>query len=915
MRGIFRQPLGQKLGLAARAARGLGALAVGGSLALCSVLVAGQMSTQSDDLPAQGEVKPGDEGRDAASLAAPLRLVQVRHRQWRGRQRPALALTFSDSWRISGGSAVKPIPDGLVDIAPGSGKPLVIVPVDLRASEYAAFRVRMRVRSGAKCALNWFSDATPPGGRNPGVSCPVLADGEFHEYTLALHVPAVETWFGRVRELRFRPSDQPAHVTIASMELVGAPPEYPQRVTIRGETIEALAGNQSAWTLTLPEQPVFEVHLGMLPCSWQAWNTDGVQFRATLETQSGETTTLFEVPFTPQTDASHRGWVGMQADLAHYARQKVRIHLTIGHLATRTGDYALWGNPMVFSRRKDPGATPVVLISCDTLRADHVSCYGYSRKTTPCLDRFAKEAVVFENAVSDWPWTLPAHMTMLTGLYPKTHRVLKGLRLAEDTTTLAEALRADGYLSAAFTAITWYLAPKYGFPQGFDVYSTGLPYRGVFDVHEAATTWLDKRRSDKLFLFLHNFDVHGKPDILDYELPYVPDDAEYRHFSRNFDPEPDLKRPGLKGLKCSALLVAAAKGEIEFSHREIDYLLALYDDCVRVVDIAIDEFFEELKRRGLYDRALVIVTADHGEEFAEHGGFLHENSYQHCASVPLIVKFPGGRFGGTRVSEPVQLADILPTVLDTIGAATDIPNDGQSLLGVLENRAEPRSSAFACHHWDESVRQGQWKLLRHGPTGKIELYNLLQDPNEQQDLYEDGNPLTRDLVGELDAFYGGDAHGWHFMFCGGRKSQEIRFKVLTNHRFEFVRISPREQGDRFEVSDDGRKIEGTLKTTPGDRDELVAQTAPAGAHVSVWLASDQDFLMVAGQGDPVLAKEHVAYLDPSGQAHSSPTPPSDSGETTLLVWYAPPSESSSEAAKLGEQEIEELKSLGYMGAD
>ncbi len=342
-----------------------------------------------------------------------------------------------------------------------------------------------------------------------------------------------------------------------------------------------------------------------------------------------------------------------------------------------------------------PGA-PVVLISIDTLRADRLPIYGYKAGRTPAIDALATDGVVLERAYTTYPLTLPAHASLLSGRYPQRHGVRdnSGFRFdAAATPPLAELLRRRGYATGGFVS-AWILRGATGLASGFDVYddeidasTTGLHdgQRPGADTLARAVGWLDGAASKPFFLFLHLYEPHA---------PYKP-------------PEP----------------FASA-------------LADPYDGEIATADDLVGRLVAELKRRGLYDKSLVVLVADHGEGLGDHGEMRHGVLlYQETVRVPMVLKLPRAADRGTRRGEVASLTDVMPTVLGLVGAETPRGLDGVSLFA----RAAAGRRLYA-ESWYPRLRLG-WSELRllvdqrwaaiDGPAP--ELYDLAADPHERVD--------------------------------------------------------------------------------------------------------------------------------------------------------------------------------------
>jgi arylsulfatase A-like enzyme len=422
---------------------------------------------------------------------------------------------------------------------------------------------------------------------------------------------------------------------------------------------------------------------------------------------------------------------------------------------------------------RDPARVNVILVSIDTLRADRLNAYGYrARTTSPEIDRLATDGVLFENHISSSPWTVPSHLSLLTSLHPTSHgvttsfqtlksRIASGAeydRLPDDVVTLAEALAATGRATAAFTGgVT--LNPGIGFGQGFESYETSM-FKLSSRKMAAMLSWVERRGEQPFFLFWHTFEVHA---------PYL---------------NPVFLGEAVPGDKANAIAHALAKlgrARGEKSMREGRRILArhgaytreacqaLYDGGVRSVDQWVGLLVSRLRERGLYDRTLIVLTSDHGEQIGEHMGRGDEwtpgrgiynthghTLYEELVRVPLIVKLPNQRYAGRRVSAVTSAIDVMPTILEVAGAAEQAPQaQGASLRRLWDGRsgraASPPafSESLSLAREKKSVRTDRYKYIisidettvrargrdyiPDSPTGP-ELYDLSSDPGERHNL-------------------------------------------------------------------------------------------------------------------------------------------------------------------------------------
>ena len=407
--------------------------------------------------------------------------------------------------------------------------------------------------------------------------------------------------------------------------------------------------------------------------------------------------------------------------------------------------------------RRAPETPPnLILISLDTLRADHLGSYGYERPTSPALDAFARDGVLFESVTAPAPWTLPSHASLFTGLYPHTHGVKNyGTKLDPRTPTLASILSARGYRAKAIVN-HHVLGPDFGLMHGFaeaeyvsewsdgDADTRQLTDRGE-EITTKAIDWIDRAKSPFL-LFLHYFDVHS-----DYSAR-----PEYvAMFAKPYAGPIDGSTAQLLEMRADGTRIDGA---------DLEHLVALYDAEIRQLDDQLARLLRALDERGLSDRTLIVVTSDHGEELMEHGSVLHGRTmYQEVIGVPLLVRGPGIP-RGTRVAQNVSLTDLLPTLLEVLGAPVPPGVQGRSVVSYWTEpgRLHAEHLAFAEADWMNAqpdmkrmVRRGRHKLHLNRMTDATELYDVVADPHEQADLAAREAERVRELRADLDAFAAG----------------------------------------------------------------------------------------------------------------------------------------------------------------
>jgi choline-sulfatase len=371
--------------------------------------------------------------------------------------------------------------------------------------------------------------------------------------------------------------------------------------------------------------------------------------------------------------------------------------------------------------RRGPPRPNVIIYLVDTLRADRLGCYGGARPISPAVDAFAAGATLFEQAVAQSTWTRPSVTSVLTGLGPLAHGVrTQEDRLAAAAVTLPEMLRAAGYRTAAFST-NLHVTAATGLAQGFDHFELlpGAPRSDA--VNRRVLQWLEEDRgASPFFLYIHTLDPHA---------PYEPPFDLLQRFAPGVAP--------LAGTLEEVKRVYAARGDERA--RAVARLSALYDAEIAGNDRSFGELLAALRRRGLYDPALVVFVADHGEEFDEHGSLGHGNDlYAETLDVPLIVKWPR-QARGERVRNLAQHVDLLPTILRACGLRPPAGLPGEDLYAPAAGR---RVFSHLSYEGREgmSVVAGNWKLIL--PLSKslgpgAELYRRDTDPADQTDVSEE----------------------------------------------------------------------------------------------------------------------------------------------------------------------------------
>lgn len=613
--------------------------------------------------------------------------------------------------------------------------------------------------------------------------------------------------------------------------------------------------------------------------------------------------TVWTTLVDPLNRPAHHEWVEADVDLSRHAgRGRELILESRGFEGKGDPERAYWGAPAL----SVPGrAAPLVIVYLvDTLRADHTTPYGYSRETTPQLASFAKDAVVFETAVAQASWTKPSVASILTSELPGIHRAVQ-LRdpLDSGQVTLAEMLQAKGYATGAAIANWVIYSEGNNFEQGFDVFK-GL--HGPDDrpsklveaaaVVDAGLAWVDARQGVPTFLYAHTMDPH---------VPYAPPPP----FNRKFAPAPAEGR-------------AASDPRTDYKEAaDRERLIAQYDGDIAYGDQEFGRFVAALKKRGLYDRALLVFMADHGEEFQDHGAWLHGRSvFDELIRIPLIVKFPGQQGAGRRIQQQVQAVDVLPTILENEGlpvppspAIAGLPLQGV-LSGALPERpavSEISHRGFVAH----GMRTGKDKYVRRFSPETDELYfDLVHDPKELVNRIDEARDRARTLKASVEAAMVPNPFRYSVRVTG---SGEHVLTLSTGGWLEGVQASGLGPRESAAVEANGRRLVLRLTPRPGQPREVAFGLRPLGVRVElagtregrplqpgeVWIAEDG----AHPAGVPVELPDPEGERARTGSLFSPPP----AGRDGVAVWLT--MTSGRQVLELDKEAQERLKALGYLG--
>jgi len=705
-------------------------------------------------------------------------------------RRPPLLVDFGAvEGSLRAEDATVHLAEGALELECRGRRAWVEIPVAVDAADFNVLEVTLEAEGGSHHApfVAWSADGRTWRGEDRA-KFPPLASGATTENRRAycVHVDREPGWVGRISAIRLHPTDNPGRIRVASVrfrslglwdlaEIHGNPEEL-RTLKIGSETRRGFyleEGGRAEERRASPGPARLDFALGVPEYRWK--RAEGpVVWRVTV----GEVTdarVVFEREVDGRSREADRGWLEASVDLDIPRGRSVRIVWEAESVGgTQRELPAFVAHPALVPEGTAASRPNVLLVSLDTLRADHLGAWGHGRETSPALDRLARESIQFTEAKAQAAKTLPSHMSLFTSLHAGVHEVIDETdRLPEGWATLAGALGEAGYHTAAFTEDA-FVSAVFGFVAGFDRYHDGDYHllegreqaRGG-DVRATVTRACDfvARNVDRpFFLFLHTYEPH---------TPYCPE-----------PPFDELFREAYEGpipsCVTEAFVRSMTEGKKGTSPADLERIVSLYDGEIRFADHLVGRLLETIDTLGIRDRTYVIVTSDHGEDFADHRaiGRHGHTVYEELLHVPLLIRTPGGEGRGAIASQPVGLVDLAPTILDLLGLAAPPTFEGRSFAPILRGGAwEEARPVFAENRsvfQRVSVQAGAWKYIRnlgwnprktdsadridavsrgvYGSDVAEELYRIDEDPQERVNLAEEAHDEIPRLRAMVDAF-------------------------------------------------------------------------------------------------------------------------------------------------------------------
>ncbi len=490
----------------------------------------------------------------------------------------------------------------------------------------------------------------------------------------------------------------------------------------------------------------------------------------------------------------------------------------------------------------------ILLVSIDTLRADHLSVYGYPRHTSPTLDKLCKKGVVFQYPIVQCSWTLPSHMSIFTSLYPSAHGVeTDGTKLPEENETLGEMLNKRGYKTGAVVSSA-YVGAAFGFKRGFDDFEKiAKPLeQGTEKITQFGLDWLDKNASDEPFLlFLHYLDPH---------TPYDPPAP----LSEIYDPDYTGTMTGWP-----KDFHKYFRRNVDFENPEdLEHLIALYDGEIRRVDASFGKIIQKLIEKGVFDRTMIIIFSDHGEEFKEHGGMDHGRTlYEEQVLVPLIISLPDYvKEVNMVVPDMVQTIDIPPTILEICDFQLNPELQGKSLKPLMKptliqkltytHSEKAYAETFRMRDPIKMVQDDKYKFI-YEPKYETRslLFDMKEDPQEQKNLYKTHPDERKRLYEDM-----GNYIAENYMLRGQTQPAELSLEEIEQLQAIGYAFAGVEQMSREKLNGPGSLLTG---------DDEMLYVADYNNHMVKIMTRDGEVQKILGKGFSV-DEDGVDLRQPEG---------------------------------------------------
>lgn len=838
-----------------------------------------------------------------------------------------------EGWEPGPGIRKYEVKKGCLLLKSTNKSPFITINTDFSASEVTAIKITMKVSSGTLAELLWASDKAGQISSSNRLTFNVFNDNKFHTYYA--YVEDSANWKGKITQLRLYPSNKICTMEIDSISLLNISfikrmqlEGYDSHIIkpfIRGERRNAIfvpPPFEIEQRVNIPEKPLLDFGYGILRSAWNK-EGDGVQFYIKAIDEKDKSHILFSRYIDPKHNMKDRHWFDGRIDLSQFTGQKLRLILgTKGTYSNKEPtqrepderyDYAVWSNPEVYSNIQVKDDVSIILISLDALRKDHLGCYGYSRNTSPNIDRIAAGGILFQNAIIQSSWTLPSHASLLTSKYPSFHGAITSYEmLSSENITLAEILREKGYTTICFTEHGW-LSPNFGFDQGFDTYN--IMVSNIKNRVDTILRWLGRNRNRKFFIFFHTYAIHNYfHNKEEFIKPYAAELQKRLDKDINID---DLRRE---------------KDKRVYQPLYKNYLKGIYDGAIKYTDEYLGELFDTFEASLGSKGYLLILTSDHGEEFGEHGHFRHGGTlYDEMINVPLIIKMPHNGYGPKIINEQIQIIDIPPTIVDIIKEPIPEYFQGTPLLPVIKggSRGEREQIAFSELNTQNihivSLRTNEYKYIynisspRKIPS-REELYDLTKDRGETLNLKDLHPEKLRSLRELTKRFLLSSISGYTMTFVSDKNPHLFNGSVATRANFDKVYSLYTEDDDLISTNKENSRLHFKVNLGGEDKEDIIVfEVQPDDMELHIDLKLDGNSLSPArvylGKGgeNPISIPLLIDKKMLSAITYTDAYPDIDMKKAPFILFYRHEAKiHKTHRAIIDEQTRKRLKALGYL---
>lgn len=804
----------------------------------------------------------------------------------------------------------------------GPGRVIFEHELQVDLSLYKLIKIEMSSDKSASIRWGWRSTNQKGQDSFSEDSLSLIADSKLHQYTFEMKYldkinPIVDKSSKLIIEV-VNMGKVDNRLQLKNVELVRRLPSELGQSMLNGLCMNCIPEDVWTFNTKIQEEDRLLLYTGMYNPKVGAlsqkkhekeWNEQQCIFSVDVLINEGKEN-IYEYQMNPMEKEDDREWRSVELDLSKFAGKEVQIIFT--KKTAGVGEYGLWGNPVIIRNEDDVNKQypPIFIISCDTMRADHLLPYGYHLPTSPNLDKFAKEAVLFERAYTTRTFTPVAHMSLLTGLFPKNHGVNAELPAFDHVKLLGEYLKELGYYSMGLVGATTWFLPSRGYMRGMDkLYYPPEYLRDVFPTQEILKSEIKKLKYDNLFVFLHNYDVHTR--MLPPATIYSSEDDRFFYFSDLLEVPELLTAECMPNPRSFFNHIQATLGKLDFY--ENLYINALYDDCVAKVDYAIGDLFNFLKEQGLYDKSMIIIVADHGEALGEHGRYEHVDVYEHTARVPMMIKFPNGMYAGKRIESLVSLEDIVPTILDNLNVNYE-NLDGISLTEIIEEKYTTPRKIFVQNQFqnEEALISDKYKVICSFRESKMSFFDLLQDPLESINLFDKENKLAKQFLEEMSSYRFFNGEGWVIEVKG--KKTNMPDEVLICPGPNLISVIPDNIMFWYKKAEKMDCLYGTISYPQiADTYSLYVYPRDMKQELRIGFRSSEKFKVLSRDGSSELINEYEFVLpEKYSYWENAPDIPND-GNTYILIRKKPlMSENKRKEVELPEDAIFNIKNMGYL---